>query len=282
MSHFREGEVVELRWLGVAGIELNSAGETLLLDPFVSRIQLWRMLVGHICSDRGLVARHLPRANHVLISHAHFEHMLDVPEVMRRTQAAAYGSDNACRLLAALGVDTARTTPIATGDRLALGPWEISVLAGLHSSFLGRQWAMGRVGSKAGPPRSARDYRADCCFSFLLAAEGLRLLAWGSTETAKAPQADVLFVGAGTARSYLENLLLRVQPRLVVPLHWDDIFRPLSKPIRPMLAPPAWRWPPLRRMDLGDFESGVRRAWPSARVLVPEVLRRYCLDALLG
>src|SRR5258707_12404259 len=88
---------VGMRWLGVAGIELSVDGRTLLIDPFVSRPPARRLWAGRVASDGALVAEKVPRGAVVLVTHAHWDHIMDVPEVARRTGAPVYGSPNACR-----------------------------------------------------------------------------------------------------------------------------------------------------------------------------------------
>jgi hypothetical protein len=75
--------------------------------------------------------------------------------------------------------------------------------------------------------------------------------------------------------TYYRELLAAVQPQLVIPLHWDDFFRPLHKPLRPFYRPPRLALPPLQRIDLNQFKSVVARNAPLARVLVPELLESY-------
>ena len=46
---------------------------------------------------------------------------------------------------------------------------------------------------------------------------------------------DVFLCGIAGRRftpRYLERILRRLEPRIVVPTHWDDFFRPLDAPTR--------------------------------------------------
>ncbi len=81
-------------------------------------------------------------------------------------------------------------------------------------------------------------------------------------------------MGLGLEPGFYEALLHAVRPRLVIPIHWDDLFRPLDRPLRPALSPPTWR-APLRRMNPGAFARLVAALSPTTRVLVPELFHGY-------
>ena len=272
---------MRFRWLGVAGIELSLDGQTLVIDPFFSRFPFWRMWVGRVSSDRELVAAKIQRCDYVLVTHAHWDHLMDVPEVVRNTGAVAFGSANTCHLLRVLGVPGEQIREISIGNELDLGGFEVQVLPGEHETIWGRSVFSGPIPPGIRPPLGARDYRMDSCFSFLVSAGGRRLLDWFNIHPGPAALAEVLFVGPLGSRDHYESLLGVVRPKVVIPLHWDDLFRPLSKPLRPMLAPPAWRVPPLQRMNLGGFAEMIEGLAPGTKVLVPEVLRAYDLSELV-
>lgn len=267
---------VKFRWLGVAGLEFEADGQALLIDPFVSRPPLMRVLFGRADPDAALVARHLPRADSVLVTHPHWDHLMDVPAVVRQTRAVAYGSPDTCKLLRALGVPEQRIRPLRARDRQQLGAFTVDIYPAEHLRILGRPVLVGPVSDTPRLPLRLRDYRMDADFSFLIEASELRLLDWSSETAEGAPQADILFVKpfAGERPPYAE-LLQAVRPRLVVPIHWDDFFQPLSRPLRASFGPPVWAWPPLRRVDLTAFRRATERIAPGIRVFVPEIFHRY-------
>lgn len=269
---------LRFRWLGVAGLEFATNGQSLLIDPFVTRPPFLRLLAGRTEPNRSLIARHIPQADTVLVTHPHWDHLMDVPEVARRTGATVYGSPNTGALMRALGVPPDRLRPLAAGDRLTLGAFTVAVLPAQHLRVFGRPILAGTVSSTLRAPARLRDYRMDYDYSFLIEAGGLRLLDWSSETPAGAPPADVLFVKpfGGMPPAYAE-LLRTVRPRLVVPIHWDDFFRPLVRPLRPSYCPPAWNWPPLRRVDLAMFRVATERLLPGSQVFVPEIFRTYAL-----
>jgi L-ascorbate metabolism protein UlaG (beta-lactamase superfamily) len=267
---------LRFRWLGVGGIELSVGDQTLVIDPYLTRVPLWRMAVGRVRPNRELIAEKIPHCNFVLVTHPHVDHLLDVPDVVRNTGAVALGSANACRLLAVLGVPAAQIREIDVGDQLTLGDFRVDVLSAGHVTFWGWRPFSGPLPPGLRPPLRARDYRMDRCLSFLVDAGGRRLLHCPGT----AVPAEVLTVKPLGTRARYESVLRNVRPRVVIPVHWDDFGRPLSKPVRPIVAPSGQAVPPLKRIDLAQFERMVEQIAPGALVLIPEMFRAYDLSEL--
>ena len=270
---------VQFRWLGVAGIELSYQGESLLIDPFFTRPPFLSLWFGRVAPNPAHLPASLPRCEHILVTHAHYDHLLDVPLIAHRTLARVYGSTNTCALLRTCGVPEAQIGEIHTGEQLWLGSFQVDVLLAKHGWAPG--YASGKVREGLTPPLRLRDYVLGEYSSFLVQAPGKRLLDWCGVETQGAPRADVLFMLPSSRPGYVEGLLAAVQPKLVVPVHWDDIFRPLSQPLRPSFELPRWGWPPLRRIRLERFVQVVGKVAPTAKVLVPEPLKSYELNQAL-
>ncbi len=264
---------VRFRWLGVAGIELRVDDQVLSIDPYLTRLPFWRVAFGRVRPNRGLIAEKIRHCDFVLVTHAHFDHLMDVPDVVRNTGAVAFGSANTCRLLAVLGVPPTQIRQIEIGDQLALGDFRVEVLPAEHVTFAGRRPFSGPLPASLRPPLRARDYRMDGCLGYLVHVDGVRLLHCPGPAVA----AEVLFVKPLRARSAWEALLRSVRPQIVVPVHWDDFGRSLSKPVRPMVVPSGRVIPPLSRIDLTRFQNLVEQIAPQVKVLVPEMFRAYDL-----
>jgi L-ascorbate metabolism protein UlaG (beta-lactamase superfamily) len=263
------------RWLGVAGIELRVRQRVLLIDPFLTRPPLHRLLSGRVEPNRTLLAEQVQQAEVVLVTHPHWDHLLDVAAIAESTGAFVVGSLNTCRIVAAHGLPSHQIRQVDVGEHLTLGIFHVDVLPGSHGRTPIDWLINGRLPQHMQPPLRLRDYRMDQCFSFRIEADGLRLLDCPAVCVA----ADVLTVGTDVPLATLERLLGRVCPRVVIPVHWDNLFRPLAKGVRPILGPPATWLPPFRRMDPREFARLVARLAPDTRVLVPTALERYDLQA---
>jgi len=270
---------VSFRWLGVVGTELRANDQTLLIDPYFTRIPMRRLWFGRVEPDHGLIAEKVQHGDFVLITHPHFDHIMDVPDVVHNTGAAALGSANACRLLAAYGVSEEQAREIKVGDKLNLMDFEVEVFRSQHMRTPG--FSPGRLSSDPKPPLRARDYRMDENFSFLISIGGYRMLTDPGESPGAAPRADILFVFPYRNEEYYKSLLPLVQPKVVIPTHWDDFFRPLSKPLRPLIQPPKWPLISLRRINLTAFGRMIERIYPETKFFVPEIFRTYDLKEFM-
>lgn len=267
------------RWLGTAGIELVLHDQVIVIDPYFSRVPTWKLLLGRVTPDHELIADRIKRCDLLLVTHAHFDHIMDVPEVVRNTEAIAVGSLNSCELLEALGVSPEKIREINPGDQISLGEVRIQVRQARHPRIPG--FSPGPLRADIRPPLRASNYRMDHYYSFLFSVNGTRLLTDPGTQPDDAVAADVLFVHPGKDDEYYKSLLRLVKPKITIPIHWDDFFRPLSEPLRPYWKPPSFAFPPVQRMDLDEFMQTHRMISPSGQVFEPEIFRSYDLNALM-
>jgi L-ascorbate metabolism protein UlaG (beta-lactamase superfamily) len=252
-------------WLGTAGLELKSAGHGLAIDPFFTRSSLLEML-RPVVSNANLVAGRLPGCDFVLVTHSHYDHILDVPEVVCHNGAIAYGSANTCQLLRICGVPSSQVHEIREGDKLTLGEFEVEVIRGQHSPIPFGRIFNGRLSPGLQPPLHAWDYRMDLCLGYRISVQGIRVLV-----CAAEPQpADLLFAVAQESKPYYLRLFRGVQPDTFIPIHWDNFTRPLDKPLRRFGRP--------GRISLQELVNLAEQSLPHVKVIIPELFKQYSVE----
>ena len=267
---------IQMRWLGNAGFEFEMGGLTLIVDLFLTRPKARNLFFERVEPDEAALRKHIPRCDHILVTHAHFDHCMDAPEIALRTGAVVHGSANTCAIMRMAGVPEGQIRFIEANTSFNISEIGVSVFQAAHPLIPG--YTPGRVNPALAFPAHLRDYRMDACYSYLLEYEGRRILIWSSTRSAGAPRADLLTCRAVSGQRWYEELLNQVQPRVVIPQHWDNFFQPLSSHPRPFFGVPRLGFPPVRRIDLGDFKTRVMKARPECRVLLPEIFKAYAID----
>jgi len=98
-------EVVEIRYLGAAGLYLRWREDSILLGPYFSNPGLLRVLFGHWRADRpaierGLAGLPLAEVEAILAGHSHYDHIGDLPPILERTpRATVYVNESGVRAL---------------------------------------------------------------------------------------------------------------------------------------------------------------------------------------
>jgi L-ascorbate metabolism protein UlaG (beta-lactamase superfamily) len=271
---------MNFRWLGAAGVELECGGELLLVDPYLSRVPFRYIFFGTPHPNRELVLRHLSPARAVLVTHPHFDHLMDVPTVCRELGATAYGSPNASALLLAHGISSSKIRIIHPGDNFQEGPFSVDVFSGEHNRIAGIIPHIGPLPKQLNPPLKLSDFRMDCMYFYRVSAGGESILLWNTLSPAGAPAADVLVITASHRPEAWRSVVAKVKPKAAIVIHWDDFFSPLEHPLRPMLAPPRLGEGLLRRMDPHEFAHSLETIFPEEKIYIPDIFQSVELKTI--
>lgn len=96
-------------------------------------------LVDAEISDANCGRRHVRlHADAILVTHAHFDHLLDVPEIMGRTHAQLFAGPTAVQLVKTFGISPNECEIVRPGRTRTIGPWTIRVFAAQHDRLLGK------------------------------------------------------------------------------------------------------------------------------------------------
>lgn len=250
------------RWLGVAGVELRAGDQVLAIDPFFTRPSLLQMLKP-LQVDEHLALEKLPACDYLLVTHPHYDHLMDVAVIVRHSGAMVFGSANSCQLLRLLGVPPGQVGEVHQGDVLSLGAFKVEVIAGQHSPIPMGHIFTGNLRRGMEPPLRVTDFRMDTCLGYRVTAAGIRLLV-----CAREPlPADILLAVAQEPKAYYVNLFQDAAPGTFIPIHWDNFTRPLRKPLRRFSRP--------GRMPLWQVTHLARQCLPHVQVIIPEIFKEY-------
>jgi L-ascorbate metabolism protein UlaG (beta-lactamase superfamily) len=252
---------MKLKWLGTAGFQIDTGLGVFLIDPYLSRNP-------QSSPVQAMQPEDISGAGQIFISHGHFDHLSDVPQIMAGDDSCVYCSRAAARTLFKDGVHSNRIRPAhSDGFSVDLGNYQARAFFSRHITF--------------DLPLVARTLKQ-------IGKDALRLLHMHIVY----PRGQVLswrftigdysiqhFGSAGSSRRELERLaglpldLLLVplqghssiydialeyvrilKPRLVIPHHHDDFYPPIS-----------------RSVDARPFIEKVRENCPCTKVQVLDI-----------
>ncbi len=232
---------LEIDWLGVSGYRITYEGVSLFVDPYVSRVPLRALLLSRLAMpDEALIDRYIsapgPVAG-VLVGHTHFDHAIDAPAIARRFATKAYGSSSLAQLMRLHGLGEL-ATEVRPHKPYELGPFVVRFVPSRHSKLLfGRKVPMdGELTCDHLHGLSPRAYRCGQVWGIRIDVAGVSLYHQGSADLdddeLRDEPVDVFLAGvAGRSFTprYWERILPRLDPRIVVPTHYDDFFAPLGR-----------------------------------------------------
>lgn len=262
---------LDLVWLGTAGFRMSYAGFDLVIDPYVSRRPLRVVAANHaLHADDALLARFIPHADAVLVGHTHFDHAVDVPGLARRDGCRVYGSSSLAALMRLHGLaDSAAEVDFArTYD---MGPFAVTFVESVHSKL-----ALGLAVPAGGELTcdnldhlSHGRYRCGQVYGIHIAVAGKTFYHQGSANLLddRVVHRGVDYflagiAGRGFTPRYFERILSRLEPRTIIPHHFDDFFRPLGAEMGFSL-----------NVNFGGFAEEVDRVSRDFRIRTLEPLR---------
>lgn len=233
---------VRITYLGTNGYLFESRGSTLLVDPYFSRINLFSLAldpsIEPVQSRVSAGLAQLPqRIDAVLITHGHIDHLFDAPEVAEKTGARLIASPTSIHLANAVGFPRNRSVPVLAGSRRQVGSARVTVLPASHDRVFGCFVPFpGTLEATPASPARARQWVCGEPLAFLIEIGGKRIyIDSGGTNAILPPtrlgriDLAILGVALGDSRDRLNPALERLRPRLFLPSHQDDFFRPLDR-----------------------------------------------------
>lgn len=225
---------VKMRYLGTAGFIVEGDGHILAIDPFVSRPRL-REMPFRLKPKRKLIDEVIPHhVDDVLIGHAHYDHVLDAPYLCHRTGARLIGSPSTVNVGRAAGLPECQLVSTNGNEVIESGPSLVKGLPSLHGKILGGRVPLpGNIESPPSWPPKLRELRHGQVLNWYIEIAGLKIVHIDSAdfidEELAGHSADVVClcaIGRQYRPNYVETVVEKLQPKYIIPCHWDWLFTP--------------------------------------------------------
>jgi L-ascorbate metabolism protein UlaG (beta-lactamase superfamily) len=279
---------VKITYLGNAGWQIDDGHKIILVDPFISE---FRTSEQHeqVSGDDPIITpwaegidAHIRKADYILITHGHEDHMLDAPYIAKRTGAVIICHESAANIARAYGIGDSFTPSnvdvgkikqqqlivVRGGEDFQLDGFSLEVITSLHTALFDKRYNDGfwagstRPGLKA--PLHESDYAEGGTLIYLLRIAGHRIFIMGSMNYIEREidglRPDVAIIGAGSDRKQIYNYAPRLMqalgdPPVVFPTHWDDYaIKPRAEALK----------------GVNGFADEIRAASPQTKVIIPD------------
>jgi len=231
---------MKLRWLLTAAFEIITDNFKILIDPWISRPstapQQLKTKIGDIRD-----------ADAIFLSHGHYDHSLDVPEIVKGTETKVYCSEQIKEVfLNDLGVDEENLIGIQPAQIIEFHPdFKVTVIKSQHIEFdentLNRLEAV-RLDNIVATPKfrfaDLEKYVVGDVFGYLFEfSNGKKLVHFGSggyyeDELRKLPKGIDIFLAPVAGREDVEEVVAKMacvfNPKMIIPHHYDDFVPPFS------------------------------------------------------
>ncbi len=212
-----------------------------------------------------MIDAHIKRADYVLITHAHFDHVMDVPYIAKKTKAQVVGNLSATNLMVANSIPDSQLITVKGGEDYEFGDFSVRVIPSLHSALYHKHYFDPDVippNVKIPPTRD--QYAEGGTLAYLLRIGGHEILIFGANNFIEREieglRPDVVLAGPyglQELHDYAGRMMRALgNPPFVLPTHWDDFFKPFDFPQNTSTA--------------DKFLAEVRRVSPATKTMVPK------------
>ena len=265
---------LKIQWLGTAGFRIEHRGWVGLIDPYVSRNPFSRPRLNISASQ---VAE---GCKHIFLSNGHFNHIKDIPLIVEnRPDAQIFGSKVVCRTLKKqLNQETVQLHPIRAGEIPSENKMpQVEAFPAKHVRYGLRHSISILIRCLSSPAKSyadrklLRNYPAGPSLAYLFQFGDFKILHLGSlgakdriVQQWSKLEIDCLLLplrGSLRWKHQAQDLIQRINPKRVIPHHFDDFFPPIS-----------------RAVSISEFLKKMERELPQIQFQILKFGERYQLN----
>lgn len=237
----------QVKFFGVSTLLFDDGKQQVLVDGFFSRPSLAITFLKKIDSDASKVdqiiqSHNLKRTQAILVTHSHYDHALDVPFLAHQlSQAKIVGSNSTLNIARGANIPETQLQRVQAWQPMKFGAFTVTAIPSQHTpptvvnNDLGEE-----ITTPLTLPTRFPSFKEGGSFDYLIQhGEHVSLVKASTGAIPKQFQhlkVDTLFLGIAQLskqseqfqQNYLKETLATLQPKTVIPIHWDNFFTPIE------------------------------------------------------
>lgn len=252
---------MKVTWYGTASLRLECANGRVLIDPYIRGYGESEKKLKQIFGKETVIA----------VTHGHFDHIAHLYEIYgKRKDLKIYTTETPAEALKQDGMEPSNFKLVRPGEQFLMNGFSAKILQGRHIQFdkklvlktllskrmilfLPEYLKIMRIWNKY-------DEHGEILF-WEFEAEKKRVQVLGSAALDEKTEypigADLLalaYQGRSDLQTYIQPIIRRLQPKCIMPIHFDDAFPPISSEI-----------------DMYGFEKMMQQHFPQISYMIPQL-----------
>lgn len=249
---------MKLKWFGTASVMYQEGKDKILFDPF---FPLNKKLYQPSLAEYAEV-------EHIFITHGHFDHLIDVPEILSKGKATVYCSEIVANILQQDGVESDRIVILNPGHSIETGPFTINAVKGRHivfdkwmlfKTFCNYRMLVHHANLRKMLKVSSKFQEGGQTLLYQIKTRDKHVLHLGSLNLPEdqvyPKNMDMLLIplqGRSDLNNYTMPYIKLLEPKTVLLHHFDDSFPPVSSTV-----------------DTKGFSKKLKECFPEVELIVP-------------
>ena len=276
-------------FLGNTNLLFDDGENAWMTDAFFTRPPAREVLFGEIKPDEQVIRKTLGKAgieklDMIVPVHSHFDHAMDAAMVADFTGATLFGSSSTMNIAKGYKLDEQQRLIPHWDSLYTIGKFEIRFIKSRHWQYPDEERREALLNNEIidslFTPACYKEYKEGDSYTILVSYDSLNLAIQGSAGYRQGSlptdfKADVLFLAIAGLETmdvnykdeYQEYLIDPLQPKVLVPIHWDDFTTPLGDELKTTNLIFNWKF----KSNLGQAfnEIEVRNREKTIKVLKP-------------
>ncbi len=248
---------LQVKFFGVSTLLFDDGKTQVLIDGFFSRPSIAQVLFTKTQSQPQVIQhivqqQQLQRTQAIFVTHSHYDHALDIAELGKQLpNRKIIGSRSTLNIARGGQVSEQQLLLVQPLRPMMFGQFRVTAIHSQHTPPTAVNNDLGEeITQPLQLPAHFSAFKEGHSFDYLIEHSGQRILVKASTgavpDQLKNLKVDTLFLGIAQLsrqseqfqQNYLDQTLRSLQPKVVVPVHWDNFFQPIDQPLEflPYLA----------------------------------------------